>query len=81
MTLYHLISYMPIIGEQSEPSVVRWMENFVLLDMPVCGIYMLVYVCVCVPYVYNPAVHGRFYGLYLKMEMIVLENKPWRSLD
>ena len=34
-----------------------------------------------VPYVHNPGVHGRFYGLDLKKEMVVLENKPWRSLD
>ena len=34
------------------------MENFVLLCMPIFGIYE--------PYVHNPGVHGRFYGLDLK---------------
>ena len=46
-------------------------------------VYMSVYVCVytCVLCVYNLGVHGRFYRLNFKMEMVVLENKPWRSLD
>ena len=26
-------------------------------------------------------VHGRFYLLNFEKEMVVLENKPWRSLD
>ena len=44
------------------------MESFVLLCMPVC---------ICVPYVRNPGVHGRFYGLDLKKEeIVVLEKKP-----
>ena len=35
----------------------------------------------CVPYVHNPGVHGRFYGLDLKKEMVALENKQWGSLN
>ena len=48
-----------VIGERSEPSLGRWMENFVLPFMPVYGIY----VCVCVPYVITWRVHGKLYGL------------------
>ena len=29
-----------IVGEPSVPSVGRWMENFVLPHMPVCGVYI-----------------------------------------
>ena len=32
-------------------------------------------------YVHNLGVVGRFYGEDLKKEMVVLQNKPWRSLD
>ena len=35
--------HVPIFGEQSKPSVGRWMENFVLLHMPVYGIYIHVW--------------------------------------
>ena len=34
-----------------------------------------------VPFIHNPGVHGRFYRLNLKMEVVVLENKPCRSPD
>ena len=34
-----------------------------------------------VPYVHNLGVHGRFYGLNLKTEMVVIESRPWQSLD
>ena len=37
------------IGEQSEPSVWKWMENFILPCIPICGIHMYVYM----PYVHN----------------------------
>ena len=40
------------------------MKNFVLLCMPVCGVYVGIYIYV--PYVHNLGVHGRFYGLDLK---------------
>ena len=63
----------------------RWKENSVLPRMSICGMYMCVlcvFVSIYVPYFHNPAVHGRFYGLdFKKREMVVLENKPWRSLD
>ena len=29
------------MGERSEPSVVRWVKNFILPHMSVCDIYML----------------------------------------
>ena len=32
-----------LVGERSEPSVGRWLENLVLPGMPLCGIY----ICVC----------------------------------
>ena len=41
-----------------------------LLHMPVCGIY------ICVLYVHNPGVHGRFYRLNFEKVMVVLENTP-----
>ena len=31
--------------------------------------------CVYVPYIHNPGVHGRFYELNIKKEMVILENK------
>ena len=34
-----------------------------------------------VRYVHNPGVHGRFNGLDIIKEMVVLENKPRSSLD
>ena len=43
-------------------------------------IYMLAYIFICA-YIHNPRVHGRFYGLDLKKELVVLENKPLRMLD
>ena len=36
-----------IVGEQSEPSVGRSMENFVLLLMPACGTYKYLSVYMC----------------------------------
>ena len=41
-------------------------ENFVMLHMPACGIY--------VPHIHNLRVHGRFYGIDLKKEMVVLDE-------
>ena len=41
---------------------------------------MLAYIFICA-YIHNPRVHGRFYGLDLKKELVVLENKPLRTLD
>ena len=39
-------------------------------------------VCDVLPYVHNSRVHRNFYGFDLKKgEIVVLENKPWRSLD
>ena len=38
------------------------------------------YICVCVLYVHSPRVHGRFYRLDLRKEMVVLEN-PRDTLD
>ena len=50
-----------LIGDQSEPSVGRWMENFVLP---------------CMPYVVlTQRAPGRFYGLNLKEEMVVVETR------
>ena len=48
----HLL-WVALIGERSKPSMGRWMKNFVLLRMPICGIYiyMLVYVLVHI-YIY-----------------------------
>ena len=43
----------------------RWMENFVLLHMPECGIQI-----VC----RTPEMHAKFYGLDLEKEMVVFEN-------
>ena len=50
------------------------MENFLLPRMPVCGKYIHVGICIFVPYVHNPRVHGRFYGRDLKKEMVILEQ-------
>ena len=36
------ITFTWLVGEQSEPSLGWWMENFVLLCMPICGIYICV---------------------------------------
>ena len=36
---------------------------------------------VYVQYVHNLGVHGRFYGLDLKMETVVLETRQCRTLD
>ena len=38
------------------------------------------YIYIYVAYVHNPEVHGRFDRLNLKKEMVVLGEKPWRSL-
>ena len=37
---------------------------------------MSVYICVCMMYVHNQGIR-EFFGLKLKKEMVVLENKPW----
>ena len=34
-----------------------------------------------VQYIHNSVMRRRFYGLDLKKEMLVFENKPWRLLD
>ncbi len=54
-----------LIGERSEPSVGRWMENVVLPCMPRmrCAITFI-----------TRRVHGRL--LFLKMKTVVLENPP-----
>ena len=62
-----------LIGERSEPSVGRWMENLVLPCMAVCSIYIY-------RTFITQRVHRRFYGLTLKTEK-VLENSLWRLLD
>ena len=38
-------------------------------------LYVGKYSGVHVPYIYNPEVHGIFYGLDLKKEMVVLEKQ------
>ena len=63
--------------------VFNWRANRAL-NGEVDGKLRIVYpyeVYICVPHIHNPGVHGKFYGLGVKKEMIVLENKPWRSLD
>ena len=52
----------------------RCIENFVLLCMHICGVYMH---CTFL----TGRVRGRFYRLELKMEMVFLENLPWRLQD
>ena len=69
--LFVCLLFLCIIGKQSEPSVERWMENFLSPCMAVCGVY------VCVLYVHNIGMHGKFYGLDLRSKMSVLENPPW----
>ena len=56
-----------------------WRKSY-CRSCPYVVVYIYIYMCVCVLYVHNLGVmHGRFYGLNLKREMVVLENKPWRS--
>ena len=52
----------------------KWMENFVLPRMPVCGI--------CVSYFHNPGVYGRFYGLNFFIIIILRKWLSWKlSID
>ena len=51
-----------VIGERSESSVGKWMENFVLPCMPICSIYIYI----CVPYIHNPESAWKIFGLGLK---------------
>ena len=62
-----------MIGERSEPLVVRWMESLVLHAYPYVG-----YVCLLT--FITQRVHRRFYRLDLEKEMVVMETRP-RSLD
>ena len=63
-------------GERSELSVGKGMENSYCRVCP-----LVIQMSAYVPYVHNPEVHGRFYGLDLKKEIVVLYNKPCMSLD
>ena len=44
-------------------------------------INIYIYISWNVPYAHSPGVHGRFYGLDLETEMVVLENKLKSFLD
>ena len=54
--------------------------KFVLPHMPLFVLYTYVYMCVCRTFI-TRRVHGRFSGLDLEKEIVVLDDKSWRSLD
>ena len=49
--VHGLIRIHTIIGERSEPSLGSWTENFVLLCMAICGIYIYIRKCGGTPYI------------------------------
>ena len=55
-------------------------ENFILPYMPICAIYMYIgiYIYMCRTFITRERTKKK---IDLKMEIVVLENKPWKSLD